>query len=198
MIFSAPMVRAILDGSKTQTRAESKRAWKVRNKAKIKAQWRDYYKRTKATLSAKHKAWVAKNRDKVNARQRVLRKTSASRATANAYSRKRWRSDPNFRLRSLIRRRINYLVSGQRKASVALLGCPIDDFRIYIESKWESGMSWENYGTHWEIDHELPCAIFDLTKADQQRRCFHFSNLQPLWKLDNRKKGAKVLCVKEV
>jgi hypothetical protein len=49
-------------------------------------------------------------------------------------------------------------------------------------------MSWENYGKVWEIDHIMPCAIFDLTKADHQKRCFHFSNTQPLLIHVNRSK----------
>lgn len=52
-------------------------------------------------------------------------------------------------------------------------------------------MSWDNYG-EWEIDHIIPCDSFDLTKEEEQKRCFHFSNLQPLWWRDNRTKGNKV------
>lgn len=71
------------------------------------------------------------------------------------------------------------------------LGCSVKSFMLYLESRFDVGMSWENYGK-WEIDHILPCALFDLTKPEHQKRCFHFSNLQPLWKPDNRSKGAKL------
>jgi len=54
-----------------------------------------------------------------------------------------------------------------------------------------AGMSWANYG-EWHIDHKKPCALFDLRDTDQQRACFHYSNLQPLWAFDNRSKGAKL------
>ena len=53
-------------------------------------------------------------------------------------------------------------------------------------------MTWENYG-EWEVDHILPCASFDLEQPEAQRQCFHYTNLQPLWKADNRSKGAEVL-----
>ena len=51
-------------------------------------------------------------------------------------------------------------------------------------------MSWENHGT-WHIDHRVPCAKFDLTKKEEQEKCFHYTNLQPLWAKDNLSKGNK-------
>lgn len=68
----------------------------------------------------------------------------------------------------------------------------MDDFNLYLESKFEPGMSWSNYGHKgWHIDHIMPCAIFDMANPEHVRRCFHFSNLQPLWACDNLKKGSK-------
>ena len=52
-------------------------------------------------------------------------------------------------------------------------------------------MNWNNIGK-WHIDHIKPCKSFDLTKSDEQKKCFHYTNLQPLWALDNIKKGAKI------
>ena len=64
----------------------------------------------------------------------------------------------------------------------------------YIEKLFVDGMSWDNYGpTGWHIDHIKPCASFDLTNQDEQRQCFHYTNLQPLWAADNIRKGAKMV-----
>jgi hypothetical protein len=71
-----------------------------------------------------------------------------------------------------------------------------DFLRTHVESQWLLGMSWGNYGFgtgKWHVDHIRPCASFDLSREDQQRACFHWSNLQPLWGIDNMKKGAKIL-----
>ena len=51
-------------------------------------------------------------------------------------------------------------------------------------------MSWNNYG-EWHVDHIKPCAKFDLSEEEQQKKCFNYKNLQPLWGEDNLKKGDK-------
>jgi hypothetical protein len=52
-------------------------------------------------------------------------------------------------------------------------------------------MSWKNYGK-WHIDHIRPCSSFDLSDPQQQRTCFNYSNLQPLWAKDNLNKSNKL------
>jgi hypothetical protein len=76
--------------------------------------------------------------------------------------------------------------------SVELLGCSIDNFRKHLESKFLEGMSWNNYG-EWHIDHIIPCSLFDLTNINEQKKCFHYTNQQPLWKLDNLRKTNRIL-----
>lgn len=71
-----------------------------------------------------------------------------------------------------------------------MLGCTGDELRSHLESKFDSTMNWNNYGSHWHVDHIRPCASFDLTREDEQRACFHFTNLQPLEKRENRRKWA--------
>jgi len=105
-------------------------------------------------------------------------------------------NNPGFRIACNLRKRLSFLVrkasATKTKQTLALLGCPLKSFLLYLESLWEPGMSWDNYG-EWHIDHVVPCAIFDLTKPDHQERCFHFSNLQPLWAVDNWRKNDKVI-----
>jgi len=73
--------------------------------------------------------------------------------------------------------------------SMALLSCTIPQFKAYLEAKFLPGMSWVNYGPVWHIDHIKPCAAFDLTDLEQQRQCFHYTNMQPLLAFDNLSKG---------
>jgi hypothetical protein len=76
-----------------------------------------------------------------------------------------------------------------------LLGCSLGFAKLYLESLFKEGMSWDNYGygnDKWHIDHIIPCALFDFTDIEQQRRCFHYTNLQPLWQPENFKKGKSI------
>jgi hypothetical protein len=71
-----------------------------------------------------------------------------------------------------------------------LLGCSIENLKKHLEKQFTQGMSWKNYGK-WHVDHIKPCANFDLSKKTEQQKCFNYNNLQPLWAVDNLKKGVK-------
>lgn len=72
-----------------------------------------------------------------------------------------------------------------------LIGCSAIKLKDYLESLFTDGMNWENYGHRgWHIDHIRPCASFDLSDPEQQKECFHYTNLQPLWAKDNYAKGS--------
>lgn len=74
----------------------------------------------------------------------------------------------------------------------AILDCSKPDLIAHIEAQFLPGMSWANYGRKgWEIDHIKPCASFDLTQHDQVLLCFHYTNLRPLWRLDNLRRPRK-------
>lgn len=86
--------------------------------------------------------------------------------------------------------------SGIRKQckTLELIGCDIPFLRNHLESKFKPGMTLENCGRNgWHIDHIRPCDSFDLTDIEQQKRCFHWTNLQPLWEPENIRKGNKIL-----
>lgn len=71
-----------------------------------------------------------------------------------------------------------------------LIGCTIEFLRNHLEENFQAGMSWANRNL-WHIDHKKPCAAFDLTDPEQQKACFHYTNLQPLWAADNIRKGSR-------
>ncbi len=104
----------------------------------------------------------------------------------------KYKKNLSQRIAKNIRARINSALQGKSKFghSIELLGCSIEQFKIHLESKFTSEMSWENYGAYWEIDHIKPCALFDLSIRNQQEKCFHYSNMQPLTKSENRRKQA--------
>ena len=93
-----------------------------------------------------------------------------------------------------LRSRMHQALNGKCKADTtkALLGCTYEEARAHIEAQFTEGMSWDKMGLHGiHIDHIRPCASFDLSDPEQQRECFHYTNLQPLWAEDNLKKSDK-------
>ena len=110
----------------------------------------------------------------------------------NARERERKLTDPIFKLVCNTRNRLWMALKNNRRfhRTSSLLGCSYPELKAYIENKFSPGMSWENYGrTGWHLDHIRPCASFDLTKEAEQKQCFHYTNLQPLWAEENLKKS---------
>jgi len=102
----------------------------------------------------------------------------------NNYVRERRKIDPNFKLRNTLRNRIRIALNNNSKfsSSIELLGCSIEEFKLYLEKQFLKGMNWENFGIVWEIDHIKGCCNFDLIQEKEQKECFHYSNQQPLFK----------------
>ena len=112
------------------------------------------------------------------------------------YLSERKKTDIQFRLSCLLRGRLYRAVKRGWKAGSAVrdLGCTISAFKTYIEIQFIHGMTWNNWGIgdgKWNIDHIVPLASVDLTDREQFLRVCHYTNLQPLWFVDNVRKGAK-------
>lgn len=123
-------------------------------------------------------------------------KTDVYRTYINNYNRRERKNNKNYRLKNNCRNRINEALRnvGLRKSerTAKLIGCPIEELKTYLESKFREGMSWDNHSLHgWHIDHIRPCSSFNLSDPEQQKACFHYSNLQPLWAKENLSKGDK-------
>jgi len=149
---------------KEKIRKEQK-IYRIKNKEKLKKQMRKYYYINKRKINIKTNQWAINKR----------------------------KNDINFKLTCYLRRRIWVALKGICKSSttVNLIGCSINELKLYLEKKFKLGMSWSNYGK-WHIDHIRPCISFNLSKSSEQKKCFNYTNLQPLWALDNLRKNKYV------
>lgn len=147
-----------------------------------------YEHRDKELVSFKKYAEL--NRERLLLYKKQYRQSGHGKEVIRESSRRRLQ-DPHNRIAHTVRVRIgNAIRSGHKTLkSIELTGCSLQDLKVYIEAKFDNGMTWKNFGK-WHIDHIKPCSKFDLTKADQQKECFNFRNLQPLWAKDNLKKHA--------
>lgn len=106
--------------------------------------------------------------------------------------------DPNSqeKLKRNYRSRIHVVLKAQNQVkdllTVEYLGCTIKELKQHLEFQFTEGMTWNNYG-EWHVDHKLPCSKFDLTKEEEVFECFHYTNLQPLWAIDNIRKSNLIL-----
>jgi len=139
------------------------------------------YLRRKTAHREYQRGWVREN---LSRNRKLKRDWNAQQRATN----------PGWKLRTQLTIRIwGALKHVNRRAArtMGFLGCSFSEFKEHLQKQFSPGMSWENYGK-WHVDHKRPCASFDLTDPAQQRECFHFSNLQPLWARDNLSKGAKL------
>lgn len=108
------------------------------------------------------------------------------------YKKNRWKNDINFRIMENMRGRIYKALKSNSKSkkTIDLIGCTLDELKQHLENLFSEGMSWENYGK-WHVDHKKPCSLFDFTLESDQKACFNYNNLQPLWAEDNLRKSNK-------
>lgn len=149
------------------------------NKEKLKIASKERYKQNRESHKAYVTEYVKRNKEVVNAR---VRKRDKYRRV----------NDPNYKIAKNLRSGLWKALKGISKSdsTINLLGCSIEELKAHLESQFTEGMSWDNYG-EFHIDHIKPCASFDLTDPEEQKKCFHYSNLQPLWAIDNLSKGDK-------
>ena len=173
----------------------NQKAYRLEHRAEILARQQAARNANREELRLKERAYYAARRELILAKKSVWRKTNRRKLTV-AFGERR-RKNPTFKVRTNLARRINLAVRGFAKKAATtlnLVGCLQDELCAHLESKFLPGMTWENYGPRgWHIDHIRPCASFNLLDPEQQRACFHYTNLQPLWSVDNHKKGAKIL-----
>lgn len=135
-----------------------------------------------------------KARDKYNAKFSTKKKKAD-------YEKRRKREDPSYKIKIILRRRLYNLITSKNLkefSSLDLLSCSLEFFKKHIESQFEEGMSWDNYGSYWHLDHIVPCAYFNLSDPKQQKICFNWRNFQPLKKEENLKNQTKSLIMQEL
>ncbi len=190
---------------------EKNRKYKDENKERIKEARKKYYEENKEKIKEKGKKYRDENKEKIKEKSKKYTEENKEKIKKyrdenkekikeknNKYIKKRLLIDNEFKLRIRLRNRINSSLKTNRGKktfdSMTLIGCTIEEAREHLEKQFKEGMSWENHGYNgWHIDHIIPCASFDLTDPEQQKKCFHYTNLQPLWASENLSKGSKIL-----
>lgn len=166
----------------------------INNKERINEQSKQYYALNREELLEKHIQYGKDNPE-------VRRKATAKYLKSNpeyykTYRKQRYNNDPQFKLRIILGNRLNEVLKKNKtyKTSniIELLGCSLIELKQHLEKQFTNNMNWENHGIYWEVDHIVPCDYFDLIDIEQQKQCFHYTNLQPLTTTNNRVKSNKI------
>ena len=184
------------DKSMPYKNKENVKKYNEEHKKEIREKARQYYQKHKEVLREKHKKYNEEHREEAKiyykehkeSIKKYLKEHIEIRRIREINKRK---ENIEFKIISNLRSRLYQAVKNKSNSTLNLVGCFIPDLMKYLEQQFTEGMSWDNYGK-WHIDHIRPCASFNLLNEDEQKACFHYSNLQPLWAIDNIKKGDKI------
>jgi hypothetical protein len=156
---------------------------------------KEYYSSNKDIHNLKMIEHYVTNKEKYQTRQKKYRIDNKDKINniAKIYTNHKRRTDPIFKLKHNLRVRIKeYLKSKNIKntnTTLELIGCTPEFLRDYLENMFDEKMTWNNYGL-WEIDHKIP--LSQASTLDELYKLNYYSNLQPMWKHENIKKGAKL------
>lgn len=155
------------------------RKYKETNKEKIALYNKKYKLEKKEQISEYNKKYNKENREKIQQRQTKTHK-------------ERRKTDLNFRLTINMRNRFKKFFNGKFGKMNDTTGCSMENFKRWMEYSFKDGMTFENYGSIWHIDHVIPCSLFDFSDDSQKKICFNWKNMRPLFATENISRGNKV------
>jgi hypothetical protein len=154
-----------------------KQKWRQENPEEYKEQIRRYYLKTKDIQLVKKKKWISENREKYN-----------------SYWTERKKNDEVFRLITNMRSRLwaylKYMKVTKKNKTFDIVGCTPEYLKEHLEKQFVNGMTWENRD-EWHIDHIIP--LSSATSEEEALKLYHYTNLQPLWAIDNLRKSNKII-----
>lgn len=171
----------------------NKEKYLERARAPIRKEYnKEYYRRNKSKIAQKYKEYKQRNKEKLDLYNKEYNKNyrQYNKEKSNQRYSKLYKTNTIYKLERILRGRLSNALSKIRakkcQPTFDLVGCSIVELKIHIEKQWQPGMNWDNYNLYtWHIDHIKPVNTFDLLDPEQQKQCFHYTNLRPLWSKDN-------------
>lgn len=189
---------------------QKSKEYRDKNKTKIKLQKIEYLKKNKEKIAKKSKEWRLRTKDArkaykkqyyENHKEQIIKYNIEYRKNnldwykkyQREYTKNKRATDPHYKILHRLRNRLLIAIKKDKGSKTIsfqeLVGCDIKTLKNHIQSKFIEGMNWEKFiNGEIVLDHILPCCSFDLIKIEEQKKCFHYTNLQPLWKKDNLNK----------
>jgi hypothetical protein len=162
-----------------ETIKEKVKLWYDENKEQSKESKAKYYQNNKEKMDLAKKEWHDKNKDKMK-------------IWVNTYMKNRYHDNFDYRIKTIMNKRIRDYIRLKTKPTLEFLGCSIDEFKKWIEYQFNENMNWDNMGSYWSFDHVKPCNSFDFSDEIQILNCYNWTNLRPLKAIENSSKGSKI------
>jgi hypothetical protein len=166
-----------------EKRKETLKKFYENNKEKELLRFKIYRKENPEKRKQTCVKYIKNNKEKVNESARLWKKKARL-------------NNPKYKLLSNLRERtkdyLKYKTVNPSSSIKDIVGCSPQFLKEYLENKFTDGMSWDNYGFYgWHIDHIIP--LSSAKTEDEVCKLCHYTNLQPLWSVDNLKKGSKII-----
>jgi hypothetical protein len=166
----------------------------LKNKEAVKKRKQEWELKNKEILAKKRREKYLLNKEDMRLRQREYRLKNKDKR--NQYERQKNIEDPFYKFKNNVRKLISYTFKNNKlkkpSKTEILLGCTVEEFKEYIQSKFTEGMTFKNHSKNgWHLDHIIP--ISSAKTEEELIKLNHYTNFQPLWAEDNLKKGNKIL-----
>jgi hypothetical protein len=173
------------------------------NKEIINAKLKEYYNKNKEHLIKKNAEYREQNietiseqrkkyRNREEIKEHIKKKNKEYLPIKKEKIKLKRKNNKNFQISEILRSKIHKMLKGLSTSYQDLLGCDLEHFKKWIEFRFDNNMNWENLGCYWQIDHILPINSFNFNDDRSKNICFHWTNLQPLEKSENRIKSDKL------
>lgn len=176
---------------------ECRKEERIKYKDVIKQKQNEYYKKNKEKLLEKNKLYTINNKETNCIQKKKYRNENKEHIKIKQKEylpirkekiKERRKNDKNFQLSEILRSKYHKMIKGKNTSYKDIIGCEIKQLKDWLEFQFDKNMSWENQGSYWEIDHILPINKFNFENEREIHICFNWTNLQPLYKIENKRK----------
>jgi hypothetical protein len=191
---------------------QTKLKYRLKNRRKLCEAQKNYYIENKEDRKNYYNNWIKTNKETMKRIQRVFRSKPLNKDKIKQYAKtyrklhkhqirkhesQKLKTDDTFRLLYYLRRRHYHILKSQKtnkiNKTIELICCTIEQYWSHLEKQFKDGMTRENYGKVWHVDHIIPLSFFDMSDPTEQKLAFHWANTQPLFAKENLEKGDIVL-----
>lgn len=182
---------------------DCRKFYRENNKSNIQIKQKEYYETNKNDLLIRNKEYRAINfikinnqrqtyRNKPEVKQHIKVKNKEYLPIRKQNIKKLRQTNINFKMSEILRSKIHKYIKGEKPNYQTIIDCDLEFFKKWIEFRFDKNMNWNNIGEYWQIDHILPIDAFNCSIETDRNICFHWTNLQPLEKTENRNKSNKL------